>query len=289
MAKNDEQSHKVPESDRQLDFENSRRPSSELLQIVLMLFINRECDPDRANNDMFGRTGNGGFGIDNVASFRSARPSLDTLPGEILNMIFSLCCAEDLDLSLLSVSGSIMGKLTGSPIVQILRAFIPAPQDLLVLETLCINTPNVITDIVARNLVVHEEHDRVGVQCALLHSTWCRSSFLERLQVLIVKRLVLKYWDPLLKRDGLRPSAICYPRLWQALDSFSNSASTPSKALPEVPIRVADSDKQYSWTELRLWPLEGRVAIRDRLANRTVEVQIPLLWTVAAAAERVAE
>lgn len=43
---------------------------------------------------------------------------------------------------------------------------------------------------------------------------------------------------------------------------------------------LPDAVVEYPWTHLQIWPIEGRVVIRDQLANSWEEIQVPIVRLV---------
>ena len=183
-----------------------------------------------------------------------SRASLETIPLEILNHIFVLTCSEDLDLSLLYVSGGITWKLLGHPISRTVRAFWPAKRHGWSNERLLTNSSpfsgnGSVSVPGGRGGHIDE---RRGVQQEVLASAWCTPVFMRRLQIAFIRRMVKAHWDPFLERDGLNRCATSHAHFWDTLDRLAQDDTRTADG--KLEISLTDSETRYSWTRIRIWP-----------------------------------
>jgi len=205
----------------------------------------------------------------------SSRASLETVPLEILNHIFVLTCSEDLDLSLLHVSRAITWKLFDHPISRTIRAFWPVGQHSRHFE----RSLNKSLPVPPGGTALACDSDkRQRIRKEVLQSAWCNSTFIRRMQVAFIRRMVKEYWDPFLERDGLKKCAKSHPHFWDLLDRVAYSDMQSEEENLEICLK--DNETRYSWTRIRIWPWQGRIVIRDQLLNKSIEKTLPFLECV---------
>jgi hypothetical protein len=205
----------------------------------------------------------------------SDRASLETIPLEILSHIFVLTCSEDLDLNLLQVSRAITWKLFDHPISRTVRAFWPVNQHSWDFKR-----------SLDKSLPVHpggtalacDRDKRERIRKEVLQSAWCNSTFIRRMQVAFIRRMVKKLWDPFLERDGLEKCARSHPNFWGLLDRAAYGDMRSEEENLEICLK--DNETRYSWTRIRIWPWQGRIVIRDQLLNKSFEKTLPFLECV---------
>ena len=203
------------------------------------------------------------------------RVSIEGVPFEILNKIFFFTCDGDCDISLSLTSRSMNSKLQNHPVIRTLRAL---------METQHIDS--LFQDILrfdSRNLgqLLFQPGNGIGdgrfqALESIANTQWCTAAFVGRLQITLIKRVLRTYWDPLLARDGCRPSALSHEYVYLELEDFErNPAALCSEWLIES--RVDAVRGRYPWTRVYVWPKQGRVLIRDQLLNTSVQYGVPLL------------
>jgi len=214
-----------------------------------------------------------------------SRPSpLEIIPVEILNDIFAWTCREDMDTVLLSVSRALRWKLLSHPVVRTLQAFCPE------FGTVQICRPWLNPDKEARpsknccSILRAYDMEEWLFQADVLDKSWCKPQFVRSIQIALVRRAIKQYWDPLLDRDGYCRSALSYADLWGRLESLTVGYYVGNE---EAEIRISDGLSRFSWTKLRVRPMEGRISIRDQLSNSRLEIFIPFFRRVMAAQQAV--
>ena len=209
---------------------------------------------------------------------RGSRASLDTMPLEILNDIFLLASSEDLDLSLLHVSRQMRWKLLDHPISKTVRAFWPFDQHTQLVASLTKSSVPLPPECVTPCGLIGTSDRSEMIREEVLASAWCTPSFLRRMQVAFIRRVVKEYWDPFLERDGLKKCATTHAHFWDLLDRVAYSdLGTEEK---NMEICLADNETRYSWTRIRIWPWQGRIVIRDQLLNRSLDKTLPFLQCI---------
>jgi hypothetical protein len=200
----------------------------------------------------------------------TSKVSIDTIPVEILEKIFSFACDEDCDLALLQTSKSMASKLSRHPVVQCLSILTKDAER----ETFFQHKPNrKITPGISDPLRYTAP---TGSLDQLARPAWFNDIFVGRLQIALVKRVLQTHWDPLLRRDRHRPWVMSHGYLWVELDEFDKR---PTALTTEwlIESRADAVEGRYPWTRVHIWPRQGLVLIRDQLCNQSVQFRIPLL------------
>jgi hypothetical protein len=202
----------------------------------------------------------------------SGRVSLETVPLEVLSHIFVLTCSEDLDLNLLQVSRTITWKLFDHPISRTVRAFWPVNQHSWDFER---SLKKSLPVPLGGAALACDSDRRECIRKEVLQSPWCNPTFMRRVQVAFIRRMVKEYWDPFLERDGLEKCAKSHPNFWDLLDRVAYGDMRSEEENLEICLK--DNETRYSWTRIRIWPWQGRIVIRDQLLNKSFEKTLPFL------------
>jgi hypothetical protein len=205
----------------------------------------------------------------------SSGASLETVPIEILNHIFFLTCSEDLDLSLLHVSHGLTWKLMNHPIVRTIRAFWPVHQNTHNFGQLLPNLVPMPPGCAPLCGLACNSDERQRIREEVLASAWCTPTFVTKIQVAFIRRMVKELWDPFLERDGMMKCAKSHPHFWALLDRVAYDGLQAEE--DNMEICLTDNETRYSWTRIRIWPWQGRIVIRDQLLNRSFEKRLPFL------------
>ena len=202
--------------------------------------------------------------------------SLDTVPLEILNKIFFFASDDDCDLGLALSSKSMATKLQDHPIVRLLLGLLANDQ----LGTVFLGYFEWETAAACQLLFpchsVDADEEPVMGQDDLAGANWCTASFIGKVQITLIKRILKTYWDPLLARDKQPPSTLSHVYMWAELDEFENNPEA-LRAEWLIESRIDAVAGRYPWSRVYIWPRQGRVLIRDQLVNRTKQYTIPLL------------
>jgi hypothetical protein len=209
-------------------------------------------------------------GASTCGSEDTSQVSIDTIPVEILEKIFSFACDEDCDLALLQTSKSMASKLSRHPVVQCLSILTTCPER----DTLFQQKPHrKVTPGFGDPLRYTRP---AGSHNQLAQRAWYSNIFVGRLQIALVKRVLQAHWDPLLRRDSHQPSVTSHSYLWVELDEFDKR---PTALTTEwmIESRADAVEGRYPWTRVHIWPRQGLVLIRDQLCNHSAQYRIPLL------------
>ena len=202
---------------------------------------------------------------------RPRRVSIDTIPTEILDKIFSFASDHDCDLSLALTSRSMAHKLRHHPMLRVLFGLLTDDQ----LKT--IFREHFTEDRAAAcSVLLEATKDSPLCRTSLAGARWCSASFVGRIQIMLIKRILKTYWDPLQARDIQSPSALSHEYIWAELDEFERQpAALENEWLIES--RVDAVKGRYPWSRVYIWPKQGRVLIRDQLVNGCVQYDVGLL------------
>lgn len=198
------------------------------------------------------------------------RAQLATLPAELVLCVFDWVCCDEIDLNMLGVSHQIRLILISHPIIQTLGAFqIQTSKDAIKL----ISDDN---DVKQRGqpltVGVLPRGPHPSIQ-DIVKRPWCHNVYVTQIQRALLRTMVKAYWTPYLKRDGRLKTP-------SDLEDIMNRVTTICREAEQGPrgmLTVFDTTTEYSWTRIQIWPLDGRVLIRDQVSNTSKELHVAII------------
>lgn len=200
---------------------------------------------------------------------------IENVPLEVLDHIFSFSVIDCMDIGLFLTSNRMAQKLVQHPAIRAVKTF-SAPKELLVLfpeETVVRKgaSKSAWAFLVDGNGSSGEFRGH-----RLLSTAWCNNSFVEDIQLAVIKRALSTHWDPLLVRDGYTASEVSHAYLWHEVDqTFSGETVLPADI--ELASQAGPIIGRWPWTHVVIWPKHGRILIRDQLCNLQLEICCPVL------------
>jgi hypothetical protein len=134
-------------------------------------------------------------------------------------------------MSLLHISRPIAWKLSDHPISRTVRTFWPVDQHSWHFER-SLNKSSAVPPGSAALACDSDKRHRIRKE--VLQSAWCNSTFIRRMQVAFIRRMVKEYWDPFLERDGLKKCAKSHPHFWNMLDRVAYGDTQSEEENPEI-------------------------------------------------------
>ena len=201
--------------------------------------------------------------------------SIEKIPLEILDKIFAFSSDGDCDLSLALTSRSMAMKLRHHHIVRSLIALTEREQVRSIFHEY-IQPGAPASCRFAFHLLETIADDTTASRDAVVKANWCTASFVGRLQIKLIKRVLKTYWDPLLARDWYQPSAVSHEYIFAELEDFERN---PTALRDEwlIESRVDAVRGRYPWSRVYIWPRQGRVLIRDQFLNSSSMYCVSLL------------
>jgi hypothetical protein len=200
---------------------------------------------------------------------------MDAIPLEILNKIFAFVADDDCDIGLALASESMQSKLQQHPVIRTLSMLLNKEQLVMLFDSPrggdCSQGRQSLL-----SLINGQAKQGDSTKARLGQTVWCTESFVITTQMMLLKRILKTYWDPILTRDGCNKSAESQAHMWAELDEFErNPSALKDEWLIESEVDVASG--RYPWSRVCIWPKQGRILIRDRLLNHTREYCVPLV------------
>lgn len=199
--------------------------------------------------------------------------SLTTLPAEILLEIFEWANWDEVNLNLLQVSKHIRSVLLLHPWLGALGVFsMEETQDRICMVAHAQGD----LSLIAKNRQLRRLCPaRDSTIENIMNQPWCRESALSQIQKALARRLIRNRWTPYLQRDQrLRKSGDLIEllsrvsALWQSVIYEGDEDRMSS---------IPDTLTGYVWTRLDLWPLKGRIIIRDQVSNSCEQLDLPIV------------